>query len=451
MVPFAFRACRSLTAVLVSAVFAWGAPAAAPAATPPVRAAAARSITLDPSRGAPSSRVGVHGYGFGNCTTAGLAPEPSPAEPAEIHVTWEGGGDNPSVVTADADGEFETDVTVPSDAAPGGYEVTALCTVNSKVRATADFRVTADTGPTALALDPAEGPVGSSVAATGSGFDGCTGDGGEAGAVTLTWDGSPLPDATAAEVPVDGGAFTAGFAVPSDADATDAAEHTVAATCAGYEQLSAEQRFTVTSAPVSQPEVKVDPASLPFGGGSATVSGSGFDCPEVALSWEGEQWDAVAPREDGTFDTEFDVAPDAAEASYTVRAECTDDPGVGAEAAFSVTGGAPVPPTPTPPGPTPPTPTPDPEPGPTPDPVPVGVVVGSGLLGAALLALAGYAFLGRRHHGPRWVHDHVSSRLRPAPAATDVAEPSETGPPTRSVRLEPHPDPGDQTLKEEDS
>ncbi|MFE2550226.1 hypothetical protein ACFXGI_16965 [Streptomyces sp. NPDC059355] len=446
MVPFAFRARRSLTAALVSAVFAWGAPVAAPAATPPVQAAAAWSITLDPSQGPPSSRVGVHGYGFDNCTTAGIAPDPNPAEPAEIHVTWED-DDNPSVVRAGADGEFETDVTVPADAIPDSYKVvTALCTVNSKIRATAEFQVTADTGPTALALDPVEGPVGSSVAVTGSGFEGCTGNDGEAGAVTLTWDGSPLPDATPAEVPVDGGAFAAEFAVPSDADATD---HTVTATCAGYEQVSAEQRFTVTTAPVSQPEVKLDPASLPFGGGSAAVSGSGFNCPEVALSWNGEQWDTVAPDEDGTFDAEFEVAPDAAEASYTVRAECTDDPGVAAEAAFSVTGETPVTPTPTPPTPTPPTPTPDPEP--TPDTVPVGLVVGSGLLGAALLALAGYAFLSHRHHGPRWVHDHVSSRLRPAPAATDVAEPSETGPPTRSVRLEPHPDPGDQTLKEEDS
>ncbi|WP_327130540.1 hypothetical protein OG311_03320 [Streptomyces sp. NBC_01343] len=447
MFPYAFRARRSLTAVLACTVFAWGAPVAAPAATPPVRAAAARSITLDPSQGPPGSRVGVHGYGFDNCTTAGIAPEPNPAEAAEIHVTWEG-DDNPSVVTAGADGEFETDVTVPSDATPDSHKVTARCTVNSKVRATADFQVTADTGPTALVLDPADGPAGTSVAVTGSGFDGCTGDGGEAGSVTLTWDGGPLPGATLAEVPVDRGAFAAEFAVPSDADATD---HTVAATCAGYEQVSAEQRFTVTGAPVSQPEVKVDPASLPFGGGSATVSGSGFNCPEVALSWEGEQWDTVAPDEDGAFDTGFQVAPDAAEASYTVRAECTDDPGVGAEAAFSVTGEDPVTPTPTPPTPTPPTPTPTPTPDPTPDTVPVGLVVGSGLLGAALLALAGYAFLGHRHHGPRWVHDHVSSRLRPAPAATDVAEPSETGPPTRSVRLEPHPDPGEQTLREEDS
>ncbi|KPH97103.1 hypothetical protein OV450_1117 [Actinobacteria bacterium OV450] len=438
MLPFAPWAVRSLIAVLLSTAFAWGAPPSAPAATSPVRAAVARSLTLDPSQGPPGSRVGVHGHGFIRCTTDGL--------PAEIDITGNG-GDSLGVVTADADGEFATDITVPSGATAGDYGVTALCRANSKVRATADFQVVPAPVPTALALDPAQGAVGASVAVTGSGFAGCTADEGRAGTVALTWDGSPLPGVTPAEVTVDGGAFTARFAVPSDADATD---HTVTATCVGHEQISAGQRFTVTDAPGPQPEVTLDPPSSASGGGTVAVSGSGFDCPEVALSWEGKQWTTVAPSADGTFGTAFDVAPDTAEASYTVRASCTDDPGVGAEAAFTVTGGAPVPPTPTPPTPTPPAPpTPTPTPAPTDGPVPVGLVVGSSLLGAALLALAGSAFLSHRHRGPRWVEDHLGSRLRPAPAVTEVAEPSETGPPTRSVRLEPHPDPGDQTLEED--
>ncbi|ROQ94106.1 hypothetical protein EDE04_0518 [Streptomyces sp. 2132.2] len=450
MLPFARWAGLSLTAVLLSTVFAWGAPpVATPAATPPVRAAAAESITLDPAQGPAGSTVRVHGYGFENCTRDGLTPKPRPAGPIEIRATWEGGG-TVAPVTADAAGEFETELTVPSGTAPGSYDVTALCLVNSKLDVTAAFGVTPAPEPTTLALEPAKGAVGTSVSVSGSGFGGCSADGGRAGAVTLTWDGGPLPGVTPARIPVDAGAFTAEFTVPSDADAT---AHTVTAACAGGDQVSAEQPFTVTAEPGPQPAVTLDPASIRVGGGPVDLAGSGFGCAEVALSWEGEQWATVTPAADGTFAARFDVPSDAAADSYAVRAECTDDPGTGAEAAFTVTGADPVSPTPTPPTPTPPTPTPPtptPDPDPDPDTAPVGVVVGSGLLGAALLALAGYVFLSHGHRGPRWVRDHVGSRLRPSPAATDVTEPSGTGPPTRSVRLEPHPDPGDQTLKEED-
>ncbi|UQX04522.1 hypothetical protein [Streptomyces sp. RerS4] len=464
MFPVAPWAGRPLAALLLSTVFVWGPPVAAPAATTPVQATAARFLTLDPSQGPPGSRVGVRGYGFEDCkrTSTGLTAEPPPAaEPGEIHVVFEG-SDNPSVVTADADGTFETDVTVPSDAAPGSHDVTALCTDNSKLRATADFQVTPDEpGTPALTLDPAEGPVETSVTVAGSGFESCTAQGRRAGTVALAWDGSALAAVTPTEITVEEGGFTAAFVVPSDAEASDATDHAVTATCVGYEQVSAEQRFTVTTTvPGSEPEVSLDPASMEPGGGSVAMSGSGFDCPEVALLWEGEEWGTVATVEGGTFDARFDVSPDAAEASYTVRAECTDDRGVGAEAVFTVTGLAPVPTPTTPtPNPTPTTPDPNPVPSPDTDPdanpesvdVPVGLVVGAGLLGAALLALAGSAFLGHRRRGPRWVHDHLSSRPRPAPAATDVTEPSETGgPPTRSIRLEPHPDPGDQTLQEDD-
>ncbi|MFD8790790.1 hypothetical protein [Streptomyces vinaceus] len=396
--------------------------------------------------------MSVHGVGFRACTRGGLAPEPRPAAPIEIRATWKGGGE-PVLVTADAAGEFDARLTVPSDTVPDDYDVTALCPVNSKLAVVAAFAVTPAPEPAALTLNPAEGAVGTRVAVRGSGFGGCSADGGQAGAVTLAWDGGPLPAVTPAQIPVDAGAFTAGFTVPSGADA---GAHTVTASCAGGEQVSVEQPFKVTAEPGPRPAVTLDPASIRAGGGPVDMAGSGFDCAQVALSWDGEKWATVAPAADGTFGARFDVPSDAAADSYTVRAECTDDPAKGAEAAFKVTGADPVPPTPTPTPPTPtptpptPTPTPDPDPDPHPDTAPVGVVVGSGLLGAALLALAGFVFLSHGHRGPRWVRDHVGSRLRPAPAATDVTEPSGTGPPTRSVRLEPHPDPGDQTLKEED-
>ncbi|WP_328972690.1 hypothetical protein [Streptomyces sp. NBC_00239] len=304
-------------------------------------------------------------------------------------MTWEGGG--PSVVEPDLDtGIIETDVTAPSDASPGTYTVTATCSLDASITASATFTV-------------------------------------------LT--GSENPGGTTEYYPA----------------------------------------------------VELDPAEGPAGTSPVSVAGSEFNCLGVDLLWDGEPLDAAAATDGGEFATQVAVPTDAAEGQYTVRAQCAADPGTGAEATFTVTGAGEVPGTVTEPGVTDPGDT-DPgitdpgdtdpgitDPGDT-DPgitdpddtdpgdtnpdgrnppttttaTPVGWVVGPSAVGVLLLAALGFGLLRHGHRGPRWVHEHISARLRPAAGSADVAEPPDPGPATHTVRLEPHPDnAGVQSIEEE--
>ncbi|MBW5483211.1 hypothetical protein [Streptomyces bambusae] len=350
-------ASRSLTAVLASTAIAWGgvavpAPGPAPAAT--AVPAPEPYIVPDPDHGPPGERVVVYGYGFQQCYDPPLPTSDDAAGPTprDIHVTWQGA--NPSIARADLDsGEFEADMTAPSDAAPGTYEVRAECVGIPAIHAEAWFTV----------------------------------DGG----------GSP-------------------------------------------------------SQPPATPDVTLDPTEGPAGTESVKVFGSGFTCPSVDVLWDGASVRTVDVGGDGSFATALDVATDAEPAEHTVRAQCTASAETGDEAGFTVVGPPPSePPTDSPSDSpdtsnTPDTPdTPD-----SVDAIPFGLVVGSSFLGVALLAIAGAVLLNHRPRGPRWVQQHVSARLRPTAGLTDVAEPYEgAGPGTRSVRLEPHADPGDLSVKED--
>ncbi|MEU6863926.1 hypothetical protein ABZ924_11720 [Streptomyces sp. NPDC046876] len=424
-----------MTAVLLGTAVAWGGVAVAP----PARADA--SIELTPAEGPRGTSVHVHGYGFQNCLTSRQgATGGGRRYPAQIDVTFADGSPVPTQADLDS-GEFETDVGVPSDAAPDRYEVKAVCTAKgSGIRATAQFTVTPPPEP-ALALEPESAPANTTVRATGSGFDACAG-----GTAVLSWDGSPGLEVEPDPAGIGQGGFTAEFDVPAD---TAAGDYTVTAQCVDDDTVNAVARFTVEagpgpSPPSSTPRVALDPAEGPAGTSPVRVSGSGFDCREADVLWDGGSVETVSVDDDGTFATEFAVAAGEAEEQHTVRAQCADDAGVGDDEVFTVTapGPGPVPP---------PTPNPTPNPPPPPDGVvPIGLVVGASLLGVGLLA-AGLVLLGRRPRGPRWVRGHVSARLRPLPAATAVVDTrQDPGPGTRTVRLEPHADPGERTVTEEE-
>ncbi|MEU2394037.1 hypothetical protein [Streptomyces sp. NPDC007369] len=541
MFPFTLRAIRSWAAVLACAAVAWGGTAAPAApASPALPARATTRIELDPTTGPPGSRVGVRGYGFGDCRspvqgavgdlskTQTPAPTRYRADVIEVRIAPGGGG--PSVITADLDtGGFETDVTAPSDASAGTYTVTATCTTpNTSLSATAQFKVKPTPVP-GLVLDRTSGPVRTAVRVTGSGFDYCAVNG--SGKAQLTWDGRPLDGVEPAAVDPEQGSFTAGIEVPADAEPGDG--HKVKAACLGYESLSAEAPFTVEkpteptdgptrtppttdeptkpppttdeptkpppttdeptkpppttdepTKPPERPDVVLSPPEGPAGGDPVTVTGSGFNCPLVNVLWRGGlTGQPVRAEGDGSFAMDLVLAADVPEGSYRVRAQCQSDPDVADEATFRVTATPSLPPPPPKPspdsaptptltpaptpgptdGPTPP-PTPGPTDGPTPDPTPTDdqivlrvvlprtLVVGASLVAVALLAAFAISRLVQTHHrrSPPQGQDHVSARLRPAPAATTVAEPAagDDAAGSHTIRLEPHADPGEQTVRE---
>ncbi|WP_264201255.1 hypothetical protein [Streptomyces antimicrobicus] len=350
-----------------------------------------------------------------------------------------------------------------------------------------------------LALSPAEGPAGSPLVAAGSGFEGCFSK--HAGTVSLYWEGEPVGSAEAARG-ADG--FTADLTVPAD---EGPGEREVRAVCDRDDRFVATAYFTVVdsepSPPAEEAAVTLTPSEGEAGAAEPLASGSGFNCSNVDLLWDDEPLGSSEVSEEGTFEATLRIATDMPAGDHVLLARCTADPGTTAEATFTVTPTAatptdpdstdPAPNPPEPPDPTVPLPpdpnvpnppdpnvpnppdppdppdpnVPDvdpadpdaPDPPDPPDPnvpdvdlntdaggtVPVAWVVGPGLVGVGLLAAAGAALLAHRQRGPRWVHEHVRARLRPHTPTTDVE-----GPPGHSVRLEPRPDPGEQTVREED-
>ncbi|WP_093781771.1 hypothetical protein [Streptomyces sp. yr375] len=257
------------------------------------------------------------------------------------------------------------------------------------------------------------------------------------------------------------------FEVPDD-DAFRA--HTVGASCGNKTYGTA--RFTLTPAPDRDPDIALDPTSG-SSGTSVTVTGSGFPCSEVSVSWDDgdELVTGAKVSTEGDFEEDFDVPEGSSATTHTVRAACTQSADeYYSDADFTVTG----------------TESNSPSPGDSSnggtesdgtnresngtgngttgatDPgaiggtgggdgggtaMPVGWVVGPSVFGALLLLGLLSSLMNHRQRGPRWVRDHISTALRSGSAGSgtvELRERRDSDSANRTVRLEPHPDPGDQ-------
>ncbi|WP_170222180.1 hypothetical protein [Embleya hyalina] len=78
-------------------------------------------------------------------------------------------------------------------------------------------------------------------------------------------------------------------------------------------------------------------------------------------------------------------------------------------------------------------------------------MIGSVAAGVFLaVALVGYVGVFRRGRGPRWTRRHVRAVMRSGLVSDGARDVVDTGGTSRTVRLEPRPDPGEQTIEEVD-
>ncbi|MFJ9806957.1 hypothetical protein ACIRTB_01770 [Streptomyces sp. NPDC101158] len=400
---------RLLTAVLLSAAISVGPVALAPLTVLLPRAAAA-SLTLDPDTGPPGRYVTLHGS-FPACGAAS--------------VSFDGTGVGGAVYDPDTQ-ELDGSLTVPQDASPGTHPVTVTCAPEG-TSASASFTVTGgpDGGTTttdpppaedpALTLTPDHGSIGDVIAVQGSGFAVCS-----PRTVDLYIVDGP---GIATGLPVsERGTFSYRETVPPN---TTPDTYTFRAACSGDASRYADASLTVTPTDGGTDTGGTDTGGTDTGGtdtGGTDTGGTDTGGTDTGGTDTGGT-DTGGTDTGGTDTGGTDTGGTDTGGTDTGGTD-TGGTGTGGDSGGGGGGGSAT---------------------------PVGVVVGSTSGAALALAAAAAAYFGRLHRGPRWVHKHVRAALRPATGATQLTEDRASGePPTHTTRLDPHPDPGRQTLHEEE-
>ncbi|MEV6211647.1 hypothetical protein [Kitasatospora sp. NPDC051914] len=409
----------------------------------------AQSVSLSQRSGPVGTEVTATGTGFTGCVAG-----------ASAVLLWNGSTPAGGTASVNSAETVTGTMTVPATA-PGEYTITLKCAVKPVLKETSEpikwvtgsaaFVVEEDTAAenADLTLDTQRGQVDSAFTAYGTGFA-CSG-----GEAVLAWDdGTRL--ATALTGPA--GDFEQPVTVPSDASP---GEHTVEAYCARNTEVGDREAFTVDGGggggATDGPTLTLDPGSGAAGEPVEAV-GTGFSCDagDVELAWEGASLPvstAVDPA--GDFAEVVSVPAEAQAGTLTLTATCPAFPEMTDDAAFTVEptgggggngngnggggGGN----------------------GNGDDGNGAGGGVGSGstnpaavvgpALGGGVLLAAGAAYLLNSRRGPRWADRHIRLEPHPAGAAGAVLiEHTDRAGPSRTVRLEPRPAPGNPTIEETD-
>lgn len=395
-------------------------PVAQPPATDPVATPAA--VLLTPESGPVGTTVKAQTQG--SCS-------------GDLSFVWAETG-QPWGETASTDGWLTATTTVPQEFSPGSHEVRVLCTGDHPFDwAPATFVVP---GPT-MSVNPLEGDVGTVVSATLPGS--CPGD------VTVSWDDDPALSWGTVESRE--GGYVATTTVPRG---LSSGSHRVTALCTvygrvlfsweseGYTVTVATPPSDTTSTPV--PDVVMRPDD-PTAGRDVTAEASGFVCGQVVFLWDDdlERAGASPVAADGTASATLRV-PSAFTDRHSLVVRCEPATDQVARTTFTVApDGSQV------------TTTTDVGTSDTGDQEQGGILtlwvwVAVALVAVLLLAAVLTAVALRGPRSRRWVRGHVRvvPGRRAAEGFTIVDTPVDPRRPEVSVRLEPHPHPGEHVIEE---
>jgi hypothetical protein len=212
-------------------------------------------------------------------------------------------------------GTATANFTVPVNAETGPHKVSATC--NGDAYVSTPFTVVEKPS---LAISPDNGPAGSRVEASGTGF--ACGD--DTDTVELTFDSVEVLGKGSS------GEFREQVTIPSSASNGD---HTVVASCHNHPDITDRRTFTVTTT-VTNPVPEPKPAALtldpPSGrpGDPVKVDGERFVCADhstgVEVFWDQKRLSSGSLDASGDFTVSFYAPADAAMGVHQVRAVCPD-------------------------------------------------------------------------------------------------------------------------------